>query len=414
MSSLLSWLSIANLGIGNVGTSEMSMAMAGGDSQKARSVFSSGLIMISCLMVFISPVIVCIAFLTPWTSMLGVGVERYFEFANAVLFLAVSVGVSFFGGMFSARFVAGGKAYIAIHTATARPWFDLLASIIGLSISCRFDVLAFSLMCSVIAHTLIVQLYSLIFVPILSFSMECVDPIISKRLLRLGLAFQAFPIGNALIFQGFVVVVQFGLGSTSVVLFSTARTLVRSVNQIMEFVNQVVWPEMARLIGQSDYRRAAKLHRVSVSTSFLLAVVMTLVLGIFGKIIFRLWTGGQLNLSGNLLWLFLVPIPFNALWFTSSLVHAACNQHGHLAIRYLAATSCALICSIPLTYYFGIGGTAIAAGIVDLLLVRFVFIKSLEITKDNYADFTRGIISGFRLVPSIASKWLHIGESINR
>ena len=189
-------------------------------------------------------------------------------------------------------------------------------------------------------------------------------------LFQKGIAFQAFPLGNAILFQGNLLVVQYILGSTAVVLFATARTLVRSINQIFELANQVIWPELSHMLGLGDLTQAARLHRFAVGVTLLVSIFCVIGMAFLGKPIYSFWTHKTVILSQQLLIIFLLPIPFNAFWFTSSVVHVACNKHEGLAIRYLIATGSALVACAVLAY---------------------VLKRSILLTNDSWQGFILGV-----------------------
>src|SRR5205085_441457 len=108
--------------------------------------------------------------------------------------------------------------------------------------------------------------------------------------------------------------------------------------------------------GKGDLQKAARLHRIGVVVSIGTALFFVLVLGVFGERIFSWWTGGSIQLPRTLLLLFLLPIPFNSLWFTSSVVHMASNKHEGLAISYLIAMSMSVAGCALLTLLFVLEG----------------------------------------------------------
>jgi O-antigen/teichoic acid export membrane protein len=247
------------------------------------------------------------------------------------------------------------------------------------------------MLCSAIIFLILNQFCSRRAMPELSFSSSEFKRDRIKHLLKKGVAFQAFPLGNAVIFQGTLVIVQSILGPVAVASFSTARTLCRSVNQSMELVNQAVRPELSRLLGAGDYMRAARLHRIALIASVLIALFSFTILATFGQTLYGWWTGGAVDMPRMLLLLFLLPIPFNALWFTSSVVHVACNHHEGLAIRYLVGTiGTATFCAI-LAHIFGIEGAAVSSLATDLVLIPFVLRRSLLLLGESWSGFALGL-----------------------
>jgi hypothetical protein len=115
--------------------------------------------------------------------------------------------------------------------------------------------------------------------------------------------------------------------------------------------------------------------------------------------LFGWWTGHGLQLPVPLLVCFLLPIPFNALWFTSSVVHAAGNRHEGLAARYLIATSMSLLACAALAYFVGLPGAAVSTLVIDLLLIPYVVNGSLKMTDDSFHAFLPGMLVELKNLP---------------
>jgi O-antigen/teichoic acid export membrane protein len=392
LSSLPTWLSLANFGFGSVAANDISMAVAGDEWERARSVFSTSLALTTLIFVVGTVLSIGIAPFLPWNQFLDVATARNDEFAHAAVWLAVTIFASFYSETLGARFRSSRSTHVMTFIGSFRPWADLVAMSVALSFTRRLDVLAFSLALSTVLFLIIIQILSLRHQPKLKFVYSQIRPSDFRRLFRKGISFQAFPFGNALLFQGNLLVIQSMLGPAAVVTFATARTLIRSVNQFMELVNQVVWPELSHLLGMKDFVRAARLHRLATGTSIVGALACLLALSIFGQQIYMIWTGHALQLSQNLLLLFLLPIPFTTLWFTSSVVHAASNQHEGLAVRYMIATVLAVVTCAGLTYYYGIEGAAFSTLMADIVLIPYVLKRSLELTHDTWKGYAYGMV----------------------
>ncbi len=255
----------------------------------------------------------------------------------------------------------------------------------------RYDYLALSLFLSMAFYLIINTWLSSRSLPGLMFSIKDIQISRFKQLFKKGMAFQAFPLGNALLFQGNLLVVQFMLGPAAVALFATVRTLVRSVNQLMEMVNAIIWPELSVLIGTNNLPKAARLHRMSVGFTFIGSMLSVLVLSLFGHSIYTLWVGKSIALPQHLLVFFLLPIIFNAVWYTSSVVHTSSNQHEGLAVRYIIGCALTVAGCAILSKYYGVEGAALSTLIGDLIMVPYVLRRSLEITGDTMGSFLLGI-----------------------
>ena len=391
LTSLPGWLVLTNLGFGSVAANEMTLRVAAGDVRKGREVFSSALVLIALIGLAGMALLLAIAPFVPWERLLDASADRHSELTKAVIWLSLSIFIYFFGDTFEGRFRAGRKAHVFMYLVYLRPWMEFVTLLALFQFTKRFDILALSTLLSTLIYILLARQLSKPISPELYFSRSLSRKSEFKALFKKGIAFQAFPLGNALIFQGNLLVVQTFLGPAAVALFGTARTLVRSVNQVLELVNQVIWPELSLLIGAGNFRDAARLHRFSVGMSLIAGLLSLTFIGTVGQEIYAWWTAQNLVLPQDLLLLFLLPIPFNALWYTSSVVHMASNEHEGLAKRFMVATMVSVAGCVALTYFWQMKGAAVSTAIVDVLLIRYVIIHSIKLTEDTLMEFIAGI-----------------------
>jgi O-antigen/teichoic acid export membrane protein len=402
--TLPSWLSLANLGFGSVAGNDISIAIGQGDFEKARRIYSSTMQVVSYILIIGLVILLPIAIFIPWEGFLQLPDARHSEIMWVIIWFSLSTLLSFYGEVFQARFRAAHKAHSYIYLYSFRPWVELLAMIAILQYSTRLDHLALAVLGSTILFTICTQWISQKAMPSLSYSPSMVQKGLLRGLFRKGLAFQAFPLGNALIFQGNILVVQWILGPVAVAIFGSVRTLVRSINQMLELINQVLWPELSHLFGRNELDKAARLHRIGVVLSIAIALFFVLMLGLFGPALFAFWTGNAFTMPHSLLLLFLLPIPFNSLWFTSSVIHMASNRHEGLAVRYLIAMVLAVAGCVVLSYFFGLEGAAISTVIADLILIPYVFSVSLALTGDTFERFLQGMREDIQLIPKYFRK----------
>jgi O-antigen/teichoic acid export membrane protein len=391
ISSLPSWLTLANMGFGSVSANEMSIAMANGEVDKARKILSSTVALIGTISVIGILLVILIAPFIPWESFVNLSGSRHKELTLTMIWLCSSVFLSFTTDVLSGRFRAARRAHLSMLLDSFKPWLELLLMVIVLRFTTRYDYLALSLLSSMLVYLFINTWLSGRSLPILSFSFKDIEVNRFRLLFKKGIAFQAFPLGNALLFQGNLLIIQGILGPAAVALFATARTMVRSINQLMEMVNAIIWPELSVLIGTNNLIKAARLHRLGVGFTFIASVLCVFVLSFFGQSIYELWTRKAIPLPQHLLILFLLPIIFNAVWYTSSVVHTSSNKHEGLAVRYLIASTMAIITCAILSHFYGVEGAAISTLIGDLILIPYVIKYSLELTGDNLGNFLSGI-----------------------
>jgi O-antigen/teichoic acid export membrane protein len=396
-----SWLAFTNLGFGSAGANQMSMFVSNGDLQNARKVFSTTLAIITLITVLGSAISILVAPFINWEVFLKADKTRHIELYLSVIWMCLTVYISFLYEAFGGIFRAAHKAHLGALLSSSLPWLNLLAIFIALKISVRFDFIALSLLLSNIVFLFIYVSLCINALPALSFSIKLIRPLEFNYLFRKGFAFQAFPLGNALTIQGNIIIIQLLLGPVAVALFGTVKTLVNIIRQIIEIISQSTWPELSHIIGANDLKQAASINRIGVALSITLSISGFLVLSLLGVPIYSFWVGKSLSLPFHLLVLFLIPIPFFALWKTSSVVLMACNKHEGLAIRYIVAALMSSIACLILTYIFGIEGSAISIIIMDLLLIPYVIKASLRITDDTWINFVSGTLNFIKGTPGL-------------
>ncbi len=392
LSSLPSWLSLANMGFGTVTGNAVTMAVARDDWITARKHYSNAIILVTTVVGSGLALVSLILTFCPANFFSSYRISEN-EVKWTLFFLSANVLVSFYCEIFGGRLRAAGKAYVVMSVNGFRPILEVAAIFLALTFLPSFALMAAGSFLVALLHIGVLFVLGSRALPALGFNFSLLNSTTIREIWQKGFAFTAFPLGNALLFQGNILVVQWLLGPAFVALFSTARTLVRSVNQCMELLNQVVWPELTILLGSGQFSRAARLHRLSVSVSLLSALAVVGLLILWGRTLFAHWTDSILTLSPSLLLVFLIPIPFNALWFTSSVVHAACNEHEGLAKLYLAACLCSVVLGIVGILFFGIYGAALSSVVADIWLIHYVFCKSMRITHDNPRYFFRNLLA---------------------
>ena len=219
-----------------------------------------------------------------------------------------------------------------------------------------------------------------------------------RELLAPGLAFMAFPIGTALSLQGFTIVIGATLGPASVVVFSTTRTISRVPLQVMNSINNSIWPELSRSVGAGHLDEARSILRRAVQLSLVGSLSFAVGLALFGVAIIRWWTHGLVNPPALLLLVLILVVVANSTWYTLSAVLVATNRHRRLAIVYLTGTTAALLGAVPLSSALGLEGAAVALLAIDIAMVAYVFPASLRVVQDAPGGFLRALLDIRRAV----------------
>lgn len=213
-----------------------------------------------------------------------------------------------------------------------------------------------------------------------------------RELLAPGMAFMAFPIGNALSIQGLTIVIGSTLGVAAVVVFSTTRTVTRVALQAMSVINIATWPELSRSIGAGHLAEARAILRRSTQLSLAASLSLTACLAVIGTAIVRLWTHELVSPPAVLLYLLLLVMIGDSLWAPLSTALLATNHHIRLAVVYLLGTVVALLGAVPLSSAFGLPGTAAALLAIDITMVAYTLPAALQIVEDAPGGFLRAML----------------------
>ena len=227
----------------------------------------------------------------------------------------------------------------------------------------------------------------------LSLSLKYFDFKEFKKIIIPAISFLSFPVGNSLVSQGFILIVKFLLGNTSVVVYNTTRTLINFIKVGLSLINNSVTPEFSLAYGRKDYGVMKKLHRYSVSMALYISVFSSCFMLIFGRLIYTFWTNYKIEFNVTLFTCFLITLILNSFWYTSGAVLSSTNNHKRFSFYYLISTIVALFLGYFVTMYTGnINYTPLSLIVIDISLIFFVIRSSINIVGDDFKQFFRAIL----------------------
>jgi len=174
---------------------------------------------------------------------------------------------------------------------------------------------ALALMCSRFALTLLFLLY------LTFFELSLISSVKGSRLRKhslclyqKGMAFMSFPLGNAALLQGVIVLVASAFGSTAVAIFSISRTLSRLLVQSSAAINKAFWPRLTSSAILGDKEGFNKYMKASIAVvSIYCILASTLVYFMYEYIVFY-WTSGNAKLDEAVLLVLLFGATTTSIW----------------------------------------------------------------------------------------------------
>ncbi len=181
----------------------------------------------------------------------------------------------------------------------------------------------------------------------------------AKSAVSTSLYYFLFPLTNLLQTQGVLLAISAGTSPGFVALFSSLRTISKTVTQIVNAINASTWQEFSWLSAKGEIQSLNRLVLRCVLTSSIVGFLFLIVFYFAGDDILRVWTAGKLVDSNGLLVILSLGVLFNSVWITMANFLRASDNHGYLNYVYL-------ICSVL------------------LVVVMFSLGQSMENTIGNY------------------------------
>lgn len=175
------------------------------------------------------------------------------------------------------------------------------------------------------------------------FSLKSTNILLLKQIIVPSITFMSFPIGNAIIYQGFTLVVNKIFGADALVLFNTIRTLCNFVKTMITTILQAVWPEFTIAYSKKNIMRMKSLFKKVMIIANSSGIILCTFILSFGPWIYRIWTAGSIDFNYPLAISFIIVLLFYNIWSSSYVVLVSTNKHSRLGIAYLILSCIAII-----------------------------------------------------------------------
>jgi O-antigen/teichoic acid export membrane protein len=379
LSAIPSYLSFSNIGFGSVAGNEMTMLMARGEQEAALSVFQSCWWLISLVLGVLGVTMCVVLYFLPVADLLHLSSIGNTD-ARWILFwlgLAVLLGQLEQLQQSAYRCIARYSYGNLLKTGLSLVAFglQLVPVFLGYGPRTAAKVLAISN----IAVTLILCVAVRRDIPWISYGWSHASFREIKRLARPAIAFMGFPLGNALNLQG--------------TLFGTARTVSRIALQVVQMVNNTVWPELSIAFGAGNIGLVRVLHRRACQLALFISMSVVVVVALLGPTFLHHWTRGKVPPSTGLVCVLLIVVVFYSLWSTSSTLVSAINQHERLATLYTIATGITVVCTYFAARRYGLYGAAASLLLSEIIMDVYVLPSALRIAHDTWSGFLRSMLN---------------------
>jgi O-antigen/teichoic acid export membrane protein len=337
ISAVPSYFLVADVGMVTAAGNKMTMAIGRGDVAAANTIFQSALVfmLLTCGAMVLIGVPGAILFAPP-------GLEEFDRrLALAALILGVLLGL--FSGLAEAIFRATGRYALGTTLANVVRMGEWCGYMSGLILFRSFAAVAIGGLVMRIAGSTMMMIVSARRAQGLEWRFRQAQWIEIRSLARPAISFMAFPLSNALAFQGMTLLVGSVLGASAVALFNTYRTLARVAVQATSTFSLALWPEFSLNFGGGGVFAVISMYRRAATLGVVMAIVLSLLLWGAAPMLLKLWTHGAIAFLPIPMLLMLGYAAFGGSWHVPRVFLISINEHERLAVYSLLSAAGSLL-----------------------------------------------------------------------
>lgn len=262
---------------------------------------------------------------------------RSISVSNAIIVLTsfvTKIFINMFSGVYCSIYRAVSKAYITFYCGNLSRLSEALLIILGLFLTWNVSVIA--VLC-VVPYVLLLffYIYNTRKEYGIVLKINKYDKSLFFSLLKPSLSFMSFPLGYAIILQGFTLIVNRFFGASEVVLYNTTRTMCNFIKVIPNAIKNSVWPEVTNHYAKRNLKQMRLLHDKTLFVVVCIILLVAFIYVLFGEPIYMAWTKNAVLFSMPLMLMYMLCVLFNSLWETSGMILMATNKHTKIGLSFL-------------------------------------------------------------------------------
>jgi O-antigen/teichoic acid export membrane protein len=362
LSAIPAYLSMADIGMVTAVGNKMTMVMGKGDVHVANAQFQSAQLFMTIVCGLIALIALPIIFFAPLAFLHNIDTRL------ALAALCLGVLAALFGGLSEAVFKSTQRYATGTMFSNVVRLGEWIGYMLGLMTVGSFAAVALCGLAFRLAGTLIVMQISMRGNHGIHWGTQAAKRAEIVAMIKPAVAFMAFPLANALSFQGLTLLVGALFGPVAVALFNTYRTIARVAVQLTAIFSHALWPEFSRLFGEGAMLATQQLFRRSALLGAVQAIIVSLVLYFVSPWLLTIWTHGKIEFIPTAMLLMMLYAAVGGVWHIPRVLLMATNQHTGLAYWALAAA----VLSVALAWL--LSATWQLNGVVIAMLLSEIFI----------------------------------------
>lgn len=288
LSGTLSYLATLNFGITTYASNELTMLRKRGELDEYRKLQASTLVLL-VIMICIGLLAVSSVFFLPLARMLHLTVMAPAEVTLTAFFLGLQMLVGILAGYLNGLFMVVEKTHRGLSWAIARSFAVTLACFILAMVRVSFHILAISQLAAALVITLLSVFDLKRQLGDLPLGIHGANWMTAMRTLKPSGMFAMIFTQQMLMYQAPINILQWILGPSVVVLFSTSRTVLSAARQLLAPITSAIAPEITFSFANRDMKKMLYIFHQSERIVFALIPIANLGAFLFAPIIIRVW-----------------------------------------------------------------------------------------------------------------------------
>jgi O-antigen/teichoic acid export membrane protein len=223
-------------------------------------------------------------------------------------------------------------------------------------------------------------------------SLSNFDSGVFKSIIKPSLAFMLFPLGQAVSSQGLVFAINIFLGGSALVAFTTTRTIVNFLRQVVNMLSTSINPEICAAFGRNDYKTILNVYNKSLVITFLMTIGCIIFLIVTGKFIYSEWTKNAIPFNYSFFIGMLFVLLISCLSGLSSVIPLSTNTHVRFTTAFLLSQAGGVsICIIFLNSYPNLNIIPFTLSVTEFILFIYILKENNNFFGIRFSEMFDGI-----------------------
>lgn len=349
LTAITGFFTMSDIGLGNAVSNRFSIEYAKGNVDLCNLLLNNNLFFVFSTLFLLSSLFLSFSFFVDIFSTLGLNTIMTNEARLICLFFLLQIMVIMLDGVFNSIYNACHLAYKVTFLGNTARLISAVFILIGLF--CGFS-LPFLVLFSSIPY------FALITYKIIdsrkhfkyNIKLRFIDKKVILDLIKPSFGFMCFPLGNAILFQGFTIVVNHFLGSYCLVQFNTMRTMTNFIRNISQAISAGIKPEFSIAYGKQDYTLMKTLYNKSWKLCSIAIIIPIIVIGFCGEWIYTTWTNGEIKYNSILILILSASLFFNMIWESTCITLTSTNNHMRFCSIYVISSVFVIVLALCCGY----------------------------------------------------------------